>query len=179
MILFATSTSATRVRAKKTAKSLFWSVRKMDHKNCSTALLHDDCALPACGKAHSLLADIKLHIVLPHENVTQDPQRTPRSWNVDAHHAEEALTTRVLEDHVGLIQNEVLAVHRECDCVFLAAIHHVLLSENALEAQRVSDDFHIRCGSCHQAGPRIDNCKRCASNAGVIQLQAIQRDLPI
>ena len=61
------------------------------------------------GEAQPLLAPVELHVVLPHEDVAQDPQGATGRRHVDSREAQDALRPRGLQDEICLLQGVLLA----------------------------------------------------------------------
>ena len=65
------------------------------------------CALHLCcvclgreGDLEGLVGDVEVDVVLAHEDVAEDPERSVRGRDVDAEHAEDAGGAGLLEDDV-------------------------------------------------------------------------------
>jgi ketosteroid isomerase-like protein len=90
----------------------------------------------------TLLAPVKLHIVLAHEDIAEDPEWA--AWNIDAHQANNTSGATLLQDEVLLFQSVVLTTQgkREIRQIF-GAIHCPFLSHQTLRAQLLRNRVDI------------------------------------
>lgn len=92
------------------------------------------------GEAEPLLAPVELHVVLPHEDIAQDPQGATGRWHIETRETQDALGAGGLEDEICLLQGKILAAQGEREVWQLgAAVHHVLPAHDALGAQLAGD----------------------------------------
>merc|ERR1712139_404528 len=93
-----------------------------------------------CSEAKALLAHIKFHIELAHEDITKDVKRSCWGWDIQAGHPKHTLALTLegvvlLSERVGVARNHDVEVWRSS-----VAIESVLLVERSDWAQGFGTD---------------------------------------
>merc|ERR1712060_1044566 len=92
--------------------------------------------LPRAREAEALVAPVELHIVLPHEDITEDPHVLVHAMRRDAEHAKRP---DALQDQIRRVQGVVAATKAERDAgQLLLAAYHVKALEH-LRAKHAGD----------------------------------------
>merc|ERR1712100_871568 len=89
-------------------------------------------------EAQTLLSNVKLGVVLAHENVAKDPERSTRSWDINRHQSQEAII--IVRDHGFLVvELKLLPAEGEREMDFRAAIDNEFLAQNDLCIQSLAN----------------------------------------
>merc|ERR1719454_1802101 len=141
----------------------------------------DDNRLCAgCGDADTALTPVELHVVLAHEDITKDPERTIWSRDVNAHEAKDACGTRLLKNEVTLGQGEGLATKCEAQVrKILTAVNCPLLSHEGLGTKLICDGCDVILGACQERGARINDRLLAVRHRAISELNTIKCDLPV
>mmetsp|Transcript_1505 Transcript_1505/g.3238 ORF Transcript_1505/g.3238 Transcript_1505/m.3238 type:complete len:406 (-) Transcript_1505:71-1288(-) len=137
---------------------------------------------PRSGRSHPdpLLAPVELHVVLAHEHIPQDPQRTSRSRHIDPGQPQNALVPRRLQHQVSAVQRVLLPSQAEGHARLEGvAVHDVLLPKDALRPQLGRNSLHICAGTSQQTRPGVHNRSLRRSDRRSVQLHTIQPHGPV
>merc|ERR1719375_415197 len=91
----------------------------------STKLNHHISTGLGQGKAQALLANVEFGVILAHEGITENPERTPGGWNVNGRERKKAKSF-VWDCGLLLVELVLLASDREGKGELLIARHDVL-----------------------------------------------------
>mmetsp|Transcript_53630 Transcript_53630/g.93578 ORF Transcript_53630/g.93578 Transcript_53630/m.93578 type:complete len:391 (-) Transcript_53630:59-1231(-) len=132
------------------------------------------------GEADSLVGGVEDGVVLAHEDVTQDPQRTGGLRDVHANHAEQAELT-VGQQVVTCGEHVVVAVDQEGEVGegVVVARHHVLTGDDLLAAELLGDGGHHVRGGGEDGGTRVHDGLGAGGVADAVDGQATEGDLPV
>lgn len=132
------------------------------------------------SEANALVSVVEDGVVLAHEDITQDPERTSRSRDIKTNHAEKAQIA--IGDEVVLSSEGVdLAIDGEVEAgegVILAR-DHVLAGNDLLSTDGSSDLLHDIRRTSQQRGTRVNDGLSLGSEGGATNGEATKGDLPV
>mmetsp|Transcript_4082 Transcript_4082/g.11608 ORF Transcript_4082/g.11608 Transcript_4082/m.11608 type:complete len:256 (-) Transcript_4082:547-1314(-) len=137
-------------------------------------------------EAHAVVLHVKDSVVLPQEDVTQDPERAAGRGHINANEAEEAslLTKGARLDHVlGALEGENIA--RESDRelgerVHEGAVDHVLAcAKHRGRASLSGNGCHLLRRAREHRGARVEDALARRGGAHAAEGEVVERGLPV